>query len=723
MLVALGLGIIAVSNAVIYFGHQANDYAVWRAFSTAETLVGKKISELGPDPVYYLSPFFTNHPSIRFHAFSSSPFSQVGTQGEESLPDVGKALPLPDPLPAREPPVQPVVYFIHPDDSWVFDLGRQVYLSGSFETLPNDSEFPPDVFVIQLEPDEVASVQGLDVRYWAGDNWEGQGVPVTTGRSPVVDVTWTDEVPFDPPFVAEWNGVLYAPEHGRYLLTVDAPGRVALALDDEIIEAMGHISITPLLARGNHGLRLRAEGGEGRVQLTWRRPTGDEGTVPQWALYRFPVSGHGLLGRYYANPDWQGEPALERIDPVLNVYFHLTPLPRPYSVEWTGVLDVPYGGVYALGLRSVDEARLYLDRQLVVEATTPDEYAETLVTLEPGTHDLRITYQDLTGRSRIHLYWTRPGGENEIIPTQYLWPSPAAKSLQSDVLSSTNSIGTPSAGPFKELDLIWQATWGAPGAEEGQFREPRDVAVISDTVFVADTGNRRIQAFDHNGTFRGSWSRGQEAFEEPLALGVDSQDRLLVLDSLPGWIYRFDPTGTPLDRFAGPSSQTFHPRGMTVMADDTVIVVDTGNSLLTFFGPSGNMSGRLGALGSAPGQLSDPSDIAVDQADTYFVTEARNQRIQRLDRWGNSLDEWPIPPSVAHDGPHLAWAPDGSLLTTAPAEGAILRYAPDGQLLNRWTEAGTASLGQPVGIYVDATTNTLYVTDTATHQVHIYRIK
>ena len=732
ILVAIGLGVIAVSNGAIYFGRQANDHAVWRAFSTAETLVGKKMSELGPDPIYYLSPVFTDHPSIRFHALSPNLVSpeesypqgdSTGAQEEESPPGVGKALPLPDPLPAREPPSRPVVYFIHPDESWVFDLGRQVYLSGSFETLPGDSEFPPDVFFIQLEPDEVASVQGLDVRYWAGDDWEAKGVPVTTGRSPVVDMTWTDEVPFNPPFVAEWSGVLYAPEHGRYMLTVDAPGQVALALDDEIIEGTGPISVTPLLARGNHGLRLRAAGGEGRVRLTWRTPAGDEGTVPQWALYSFPVSGHGLLGRYYANPNWQGEPVMERIDPVLNVYFHLTPLPRPYSVEWTGVLDVPYSGVYTLGLRSVDEARLYLDRQLVVEATTPNEYVENFVTLEPGTHNLRITYQDLTGRSRIHLYWTRPGGEKEIIPTQFLWPSPAAKALQGDVLSPTPPATSSWGGPFAEMALTWQATWGAPGDAEGQFLEPRDVAVVGDMVFVADTGNRRVQAFDKDGTLRGLWAGGQAPFEEPLALGVDSQDRLLILDSLAGWIYRFDAAGVSLDRFAGPSSQTFHPRGMTVLADDTVIVVDTGNSRLVFFGPSGNMSGRLGTLGSAPGQLSDPADIAVDGADTYFVAESRNQRIQRLDRWGNSLGEWSIPLSLAHDGPHLAWAPDGSLLVTAPAEGAVLRYAADGRLLNRWTEAGTAPLRQPVGIYVDATSSTLYVTDTATHQVYIFRIE
>ncbi len=706
--VVAGLGFIAVSNGAMYFERQAGDFAVWRAFSTAETLVGKRMAQLGDEPVYFLSPFFLDQPSIRFHA-----------PAEESTADLRKVMLLPDALPAREPAGRPVVYFIHPDEAWVFDLGRQVYLTGSFETLPSDSERPPVVYVLQLEPQDVASVQGLDFRYWAGDDWEGEGIPVASGRSPVIDTSWPDPVSPQPPFVAEWNGVLYAPEYGYYALSVETPGRVTLTLDGEVSQGVGQLSVGAWLAQGNHGLRLHVAGGEGRVRLAWQLPTGEAGTIPQWALYRFPVSGHGLLGRYYADPAWQGEPALERIDPVLNVYFHLTPLPRPYSVEWTGVLDVPYGGVYALGLQSVNEARLFLDGQPVIEATVPDQYVEEYVTLPAGLHDLRITYQDWTDRSQIHLYWTRPGGEKEIIPTQYLWPSRAAKSIQDYApQAETPPVGA-TLGP---MELVWLATWGTPGDGEGQFWEPRDVAVLDDTVFVADTGNRRVQALSRDGAFRTAWSGGQEPFEEPLALGVDSQGRLLVLDSLPGWIYRFDAEGTPLDRVAGPSSQTFHPRGLTVLEDDTLVVTDTGGARLVFFDSAGNMAGRLGALGSGPGQLSDPVDVAADGLDTYYVAEARSQRIQRLDRRGNNLSEWPIPPSVAFDGPHLAWAPDGSLLVTAPDDGAILRYTPDGQLLTRWTQAGGLQLRQPVGIYVDAASGTLFVTDTATHQVHVLRI-
>jgi len=133
------------------------------------------------------------------------------------------------------------------------------------------------------------------------------------------------------------------------------------------------------------------------------------------------------------------------------------------------------------------------------------------------------------------------------------------------------------------------------------------------------------------------------------------------------------------------------------------------------------MVGQLGRLGDAPGQLSEPTDVAANGAGIYYVLEAYNHRLQQIDHWGSSLGIWPIPPGVAYDGPHLAWASDGSLLVTAPAEGAILRYATDGRLLNRWTQAGAVPMQRPVGIYVDSG-GTLYVTDTATHQVYVFEI-
>jgi DNA-binding beta-propeller fold protein YncE len=268
------------------------------------------------------------------------------------------------------------------------------------------------------------------------------------------------------------------------------------------------------------------------------------------------------------------------------------------------------------------------------------------------------------------------------------------------------------------MELAWQTTWGGTG----KLNEPRDVAVIGDQVFIADTGNRQVQVWNKHGEFITTWDGGEEPFEEPLALSVDDRGRLLVLDSMPGWIYRTEGPGEPMQRIGGPNSQMFHPRGMTSLPDGSLVVADTGGGRLVFFDSAGTIVGQMGRPGNAPGQLSEPTDVAVDEANTFYVAEAFSQRMQHLDGWGGSMAEWPIPASIAYDGPHLAWAPDGSLLATAPGDSSILRYAPDGRLLNRWTSAGPTPMIQPVGIYVDDD-HTLYVTDTATHTIYVFEIK
>ena len=159
-----------------------------------------------------------------------------------------------------------------------------------------------------------------------------------------------------------------------------------------------------------------------------------------------------------------------------------------------------------------------------------------------------------------------------------------------------------------------------------------------------------------------------------------------------------------------------------MLADDRVAIADTGRSRLAFFSPDGAQAGAIGGLGSGPGQFNEPIDALAGPQGTYFVAEAMNSRVQQVDAAGNPLGQWSIPPAYAFNGPHLAAAPDGSIFVTESQSRLLLRYAPDGSLLNQWTALGPVNLAAPVGIYVDAAANRLYLTDVWTHQVHIFEI-
>jgi DNA-binding beta-propeller fold protein YncE len=431
-----------------------------------------------------------------------------------------------------------------------------------------------------------------------------------------------------------------------------------------------------------------------------------------------PVSNHGLLGEYYPNDHWQGQPVMQRIDPFLDSYFHFTPMNRPYSVIWSGSLVVPQSGLYRFGVMAVAEAELLIDGQPVVKTLAPNQLQENMLTLEAGNHEIMVRFKDTMDRSQIHLYWMTPTGTFQPIPTQYLWPPLGEYPIPTEQDSMTNPTEN-----LQSLTLEWVNSIGTFGNELGQFHEPRDVAVLSNgNLVVADTGNRRVQIFDATGNPLGEVTGEPESLEEPLAVAVTSQDEILVLESELQWIYRYDATGQFIDRFGGPVARLFHPRGLTVLADGTIVVADTGGARLAFFASDGTMAGNVGSLGNGPGQFNEPTDMLQDTTGSYFVVEAENNRLQRIDARGNPLGQWAIQAAYAFNGPHLALGPDGSIFVTEPENGSLSRYAPDGSLLDTWQSIGPVNLAGPVGIYFDAVTNRLYITDIMTHQIHIFEI-
>jgi hypothetical protein len=367
-----------IHNAYTYFVRQANDFASWVSFSTPETISARKMAELGPDYIYYLSPFLTNHPALAFLA-----------------PDITDQQPLllPNPLPIREQPERPVALFIHNEEAEIYEQAKRLYPNATFEVVSSpsvDGPGTPTLYFVDLQPANLAAVQGLELRYLrrsAGDQpASGEDQParpiLQTERALTVKTTWPTEGPAGTDFVAEWHGILYTPHYGPYGLRLVTPGPGQLEIDGNLLlDGQGEQTCRLLLAEGNHSIQVQAQSAAGQVALYWEPPGEPEALIPQWALYLPPVTNHGLQGTYYPNDRWEGKPYLERIDPVLDTYFHLPPLERPYTVEWTGALEVPQRGIYRLGLRAVTEAQLFLDGQLLVAVTASDPYTDTPITL------------------------------------------------------------------------------------------------------------------------------------------------------------------------------------------------------------------------------------------------------------------------------------------------------------------------------------------------------
>jgi len=79
--------------------------------------------------------------------------------------------------------------------------------------------------------------------------------------------------------------------------------------------------------------------------------------------------------------------------------------------------------------------------------------------------------------------------------------------------------------------------WGSEGSGDGQFDWVFDVKVDKNTknpnVYVADTGNYRIQKFDKDGKFITKWGSkgsGDGQFEDLLGIGISNKGFLCACD-------------------------------------------------------------------------------------------------------------------------------------------------------------------------------------------------
>ena len=412
VLLLLAGAAIVYANSNTYFVRQANNSSVWQDHAAIETITAREMADLGAEGMkLYISMFMQGHPVIRFLA--------PGQEADVLVP--------PDILPLREPGDRPVAVLLDVQQAWIAAEIDRFYPNAQM-TIASNPDGVPMQYTVVVPPEDIRQVQGLEARYWS--ELKPEGAPEISRIEGEVNAFWPAEAPLEEPFVAEWEGVLYAPQFGQYELLLQSPGAASLWLDGEALiesESGGEQRLSKTLAQGNHALRIEAKSDEGLLRLAWRQPQGGETqTIPSWALYHAPqVASQGLLGEFYEGGNWGTAPVLQRIDPSIDTYFHMIPLARPYSVVWRGEIEIPQDGQYAFGLEVNGQAQLFIDGQLVVDASQPTDYLEGSLNLEAGRYDLFLPFLDNVNGSRLRLYWTQPGQGRQIIPSEALIPGHA----------------------------------------------------------------------------------------------------------------------------------------------------------------------------------------------------------------------------------------------------------------------------------------------------------
>ena len=197
------------------------------------------------------------------------------------------------------------------------------------------------------------------------------------------------------------------------------------------------------------------------------------------------------------------------------------------------------------------------------------------------------------------------------------------------------------------------AQWGSAGNAPGQFNLPRSITLCpsadndTDLVFVADTGNHRIQKFYSNGTFVAQWGTkgaGNGQFKNLTGIAADIAGNVFVADTENYRIQKFNSSGGFITKWGsqGMGSGTFNlPSGIAIdNLGGAVFVADTANHRIQKFNSSGGFIAKWGSEGAAEAQFELPQGVAIDSSGNVFVADTENHRVQKFGYNGTFILKW-----------------------------------------------------------------------------------
>lgn len=223
-------------------------------------------------------------------------------------------------------------------------------------------------------------------------------------------------------------------------------------------------------------------------------------------------------------------------------------------------------------------------------------------------------------------------------------------------------MAVPLGAPTANASLVSPvSTFGSAGSGAGQLNNPQGVAIqqTSGNVFVADTGNARVDEFGPTGTFIRAFGWGV-ADGKAQAEVCTSSCQAGIPGSGPG-------------QFSRPTSIAFGNATGGAFAGK-VLVADAGNNVVEEFGASGQFVATIDGTSTPQGHFQNLAGVAVDQSGNLWTADSSTNNVDEFNTSGKFVRQW----TDTHGAP--------GAIAVDSVSGAL--YLITSNIAERWTLAG-----------------------------------
>ena len=283
-------------------------------------------------------------------------------------------------------------------------------------------------------------------------------------------------------------------------------------------------------------------------------------------------------------------------------------------------------------------------------------------------------------------------------------------------------------------------SFGEEGSGNGQLKQP-ELGIVTDAegnIWIADTGNNRIQKFNSKGEYLAQFGKvgtGNGEFKAPEGLAIDSEGNIWVVDTGNNRIQKFNSKGEYLLKCGEEGSgegQFKSPSGIALDFADRPFVVDTGNNRVQKFNSTCKYLAQVGKEGTGNGEFKSPTGIVIDPAGRMWVTDTGNNRVERFTastlnymfqfgKEGSGDGQFKGPTGIGSDFQERLWVVDSG---NNRAQKFSATAAHLGEYLDRFGKegAGAGQLSNPTGITTPAPQKVL-ILDTGNNRVQSWTVK